>query len=1497
MVTLQVAAFIALQVPAIQSSVIKRVTDIIEKEINGKIDVEKVYIIFFNKIILSNVTIVDNESSSYLDSLKQNFNYTDTLLTCNKLSVEIFPKELLDKKIKIKSVKLANGSFNLQNEDEIHTNLTRIFNLKKEKQKSKKSNINLLANNLLIENFKFSLKNSNKWIIKDSSTINFTDLSVDSIYIDLRDINIIDDTLRANIRNISGIDKSGVRLKKFYGKAVVSSTEARVNNLYATDGYSYLITDYFSLNYTTPKDFTDFINKVAFDVKFKESFLDFKTIGTITPTLRNSSLAFYVTGRVTGPIVHLKSKSITAISTTGLTLVDLNVDINGLPNVEEAMTFAKVNSCYTTSNDIANIVASINNTPRIKFFNNLPPFVKYSFYGNFTGLLTDFVTYGELRSSIGTVNVDALLNTNSGTDKGILIKGKVNAQDLDLAKISTNKTFGKLTMRSSITTTIDKYSGVNLSIDSVYVNNLGFNHYDYSNIFAIGNYNQESFDGRIICHDPNLDFLFQGLFSFGKKEDSKYKFYLDLPYANLANLNIDKRDSVSSVRFRTTADIIQTLEGDIIGNVDIRNSAYSNSSGEFNLGNINLKSYETADSSYSSILDAEFIRAAYTGSAPFTSYIKKLLAVALHHPYNNFFNNIKDVEETISAEDNYKLAIRTLNTVGVCEFLLPGLYIEENTLIENSINSSNDLLFKINSGRVAYNSNYLKSVDFNLSSKESEGANINLNAEKSYIAGIGLDSLFINLNGKDNSIESIIGFNNDSTNSHKAKIHTLTEFKQDTINNNLSKRVELNIYRSELGVKGDKWIFDPSSIIYSDSTFNFNNVRLLNNVQSITLNGGISPHRDVELTTTLNDFDINLFNLFINKPFNLEGDLSGNAKYSNYNYERKLYLDITGDSIAVAGEPVGTMRVLSRWNATDKRFNLLFSTKDSSKTNMLATGYFEPKTKFLDVNADLEQFKLDYFEPFLSDIISNSSGNLSGKLNLFGQLDSLSLVGENCMLNDYKFTVDFTGVPYTLNGSVNATKDGVFSNGLKLTDNLKGIGEVTGGLRYNYFRNLLLDADVSFTDMEGLKTTAKDNDLFYGNAYASGNLIIKGPLNNILLDINIESNENTSIHIPLSDSYTVTQSNLLTFKSVNNDTIVDVDPYEALMESKKKRVTGSELEVKLNTNINPLAEVMIEIDKEVGDVIRARGNGLLSMDVNPTREIFNVFGDYNITQGSYKFVFMGIAPKDFTIQPGGVINFNGDIANTTIDLTATYSTKAAINTLIADTSSVSTRRTVNCGIIMSGSLMNPELAFSIEIPDLDPTTKVQVENALSTQGKIQKQFMALILSSSFIPDEQSGIANNTTLLYSNASEILSNQLNNIFQQLNIPVDLGLNYQPGTTGTDIFDVAVSTELFNNRVSINGNIGNDPYSNQISSWDVIGNLDVDIKIDKNGKLRLSIFSHAADEYSNYLDDKQRSGVGIGYQQEFNSFGEIFKSKKRRERERAKREEEANKNSELD
>jgi hypothetical protein len=357
---------------------------------------------------------------------------------------------------------------------------------------------------------------------------------------------------------------------------------------------------------------------------------------------------------------------------------------------------------------------------------------------------------------------------------------------------------------------------------------------------------------------------------------------------------------------------------------------------------------------------------------------------------------------------------------------------------------------------------------------------------------------------------------------------------------------------------------------------------------------------------------------------------------------------------------------------------------------------------------------------------------------------------------------------------------------------------------------------------------------------------------------------------------------LLVFKEVSED--VWVDPYDRLYrnyEHVQKTSSNNSLDVRLNVNVTPETELMLELDKEGSSTITCVGQGATAIDVRNNN--FNINGDYTINNGLCHLGLLGVATRDFDIRDGSSIKFNGDVMDSDLDITAVYTTKASLSGLIADTTSVGSRRTVECTLNIYDKLRNPQLKFAIDIPDIDPITRASVESALNTDDKVQKQFVALLVGNSFIPDEQSGIVNTSSMLYSNVAGIMANQLSNIFQQLNIPLDLGLKYQPNEGGKDIFDVAISTELFNNRVVVNGAIGNRMYHSNSSS-DLVGDLDIEVKLNRSGAWRLTLFSHSVDQYTNYLDDSQRNGIGMAYQKEFNTFRElwnnIFHPKKKEE-----------------
>lgn len=1456
-------AYLALQIPALQTFTANKAAKNLSRRLNTEVSIGRVYYVFFNRLIANDILIKYNES--------------DTLLGCKKLSVRFSASDLLRNKIRLNHLHLYDGVIKIVSETDSTTNLSRILSLipKSEKSDTTKKSADIFVRELNINNFRFTLQNPfSKDEARDSTAINFQDLSLSKMNFSIRNISYLGDILKAEIKNISFAEKSGFRSERLEGNLTLEPKSISIEKYLINDGFSNLTGEKLSFGFESFNDFGDFVNNVVIDAHLENSLLNFRSISKFAPSLKTNILKFYITGTIDGSVSNIRTKNLKVTSESGLTYVDLDARISGLPNPDVTMAFVDINNSVTTTTDLAYIISSLNSSKPMKVLTQLSPLVRYNFKGRLAGLLDDFVANGYLNTNIGQIYIDVLLR-NSNTEKGLDLLGNLRSQNFNVGSLIKNSTIGELTLNTHFTALLrdDNLGGSRFLIDSMFIQKLHFNGYPYSNITAVGSYTDNTFDGKIICRDPNLDFLFQGIIGMSAGRNSYYDFYADVIYADLAALNFDKRDSVSSVSFRTFANFTQDTKGDIEGTINIRNLNFRNSKGAFPIGDINIQS-SSAQDNFAIFLKSSFANATYTGTDFFTNFINKFFNITLVDNLPAVFPDIMGEEPRVKGK-NYSFNIDFNDTRSIAQLILPGLQIASNTSVKVSIDAKDNIQLFLNSNKLGYNNIYGDKINLHIQGN-SDSVKAQIESDRIHIGGLNLDSSKVFLGLKDNLLSIKSEYTN--TGDLENRLDFTSEVLFTSIGVGHPAIVDLSISPSEIFLNGVSWTIGKSKIVFQDSTYVFHDFNLSRENQLLNVDGMISRNPYDTLSVLIKDLDITPFNSLLNLPLHLQGVFNGNAIAVNMHIDPKILFDIRGDSVSLNHHYFGNLEVNSEWDNSESSFKLNLLNILNDSIPLRASGFYKPSENYLSINANLNNLQPKYFETFLTDIVSETAGGVTGNLLLSGKTDKLNLTGRNVQLNNLSFKVDFTNVFYTLNGPVNLTETGLFLNNAIIKDRAGNSGRVSGGLQYRHFRDLRLSTVINFTNLEALNTKEEDNSSFYGTAYATGRLSISGPLDKIFMDINVTTNRNTSIHIPLSSATEAYSNNLLTFIQPAAELYSNDPTYDA----KTKLQSGTELQVKLRANMTPDAAMLIEIDKTVGDVITGYGSGLITLDINPSKDIFNMQGDYIIQSGFYKFVLQGIFERDFTIQEGGNIGFNGNIDRTNLNITANYRTKASINTLIADTSSVSSRRTVDCQINMSGNLMNPNLKFAIDIPDIDPVTKSRVNAALNTDDKVVKQVMSLLISGSFIPDVQSSIVNNSTILYSNATEVLSNQINKIFNQLDIPLDLSFNYQPGQNGRNMFDAAVSAQLFNNRVILNGNIGSSKYLNK--AGEVVGDLDVEIKLDDKGRFRAKAFSHSADQYSNYLDNSQRNGIGLVYQEEFSSFRELFNrmfsGKKKRE-----------------
>ena len=823
----------------------------------------------------------------------------------------------------------------------------------------------------------------------------------------------------------------------------------------------------------------------------------------------------------------------------------------------------------------------------------------------------------------------------------------------------------------------------------------------------------------------------------------------------------------------------------------------------------------------------------------------------------------------------------------IMSFVVPGIYIADSTALNLNITPEGILTTELKSPRIAYREQYMKGVRMTFDNKENKITG-ELNCNEIRAASLMMMDSRLSILAQDNHLGAGFSYENTGELLNRGEFVFVSDFSR---NDDEKLDVDVEILPTSLHLNSREWNIEPSKIHISGSDIDVETFELTSSEQRIRLQGRTSlEHRDT-LALNLDRFDISIINPLIGTNLGITGAATGEVKLISPLNEMGLLANMISDSTYIAGVPLGVVSIGSNWDEEFERFDIDLRNDYGGKSNIVAYGKLHPKLKTLEAEAGLDMLNIGYVQPMLHDVFSQMDGTISGKILVDGPLDNLEISSENGRLNDATLTVDYTKVPYKADGTFHIDSQGAYFDDIKIRDRFNGTGAVHGSINWDHFRDMFFDLKLNVANMECVNLTEKQADVFYGNLYATGNLGITGPINSLMMNIDAVTSKPGQIHIPLSSALSSGKgSNLLKFKELEKE--IFVDPYETMISKlQKKELKGGELGVNMRVTASPDVQAFVELDKTSGNVLSGRGNGTIDLKINS--ETFNINGDYTLTGGNFNFVALGLAGRDFTIQDGSSIRFGGDIMESTLDINAIYKTKASLSTLIADTTSVANKRLVECGISITDKLSNPRLGFSIEIPDLDPMVKSRVESALSTEDKVQKQFLSLIVSNNFLPDEQSGIVNNSSMLYSNVSEILATQLNNILQKLDIPIDLGLNYQPNERGNDIFDVAVSTQLFNNRVVVNGSVGNRQYSSGGSQNDVVGDIDIEIKLDRSGALRLNLFSHSADQYTNYLDNSQRNGVGLTYQTEFNSFRQFFRnmfmSRKKRQEAKLKEEQE--------
>ena len=1435
----------------------------LEDKIDGRVEIGSVRLHPFNAVTIKDIVIYDNHPAEDTRGCGS----VDTLASIGSLSATLSPRSLFRKNggIRIDRVDASDLSFQMVIEPDNGkggTNLTRIFHLYGSDGKAQMPLDSLFSlGRIQIKNGRYRMVNMNGNPREPKHGINFEDMD---LHFDLtgHDVAFYGGRCHAVVDELQAREKCGYEILDAGGSVAVGQGHTNISRLRLSDNAgSRLRFSRFDMNYEdNPSAWADFLNDVEIDaVATKGSHLVFHSIGNFSGDLfYGSPLALDITSmHYQGPVSNFRvSDAVLTAPESGISGT-VNGSFSGIPNTEDMKVDATISDLNFTTAGLTRLLADVGAKADLKKF---APGTAFTANGTVKGYLNDIKADLQLNSGLGSLMVNATAQNAVRPSSPMEFRVRADGDRLHLGRILGVDALGKSDFEAVATGTLGRTPDIR--IDRLNIPLIEVLGYEYKDLELEGTVEGSNAIAIFRSSDPNAVFDLAANVDW---KTGKGHVEAEITEFDLAATGLDRRGGKSLVSCTISAE--QGYNAGEPAHINLTNVVLTGDDGSYEIGDIFAQA-RNRDGEFSLILNSDVLDAKYNGTSDFGSLASALKSSTV----NKFLPAFFDPEGTAprdSLSRDCSLSATFHNTEGLLSFLLPGLKIGEGTALNIDAGKDGSLLGYVSAPSIEWNGISAKDLDV---AAGNLGGSLDCTVGAGYIdaGGFPVNDLQLSTTALDDKLGIAVNYSDAEVLEGGGELYLDALFSRDERD---SLRIDLFTLPSQITIKGDDWKVGRSQVVLNSGRASTDGMFLWCDDQSIMLQGGVRPNDTDTLQVSFHELDLALANAFTGNTLGIEGVLNGDAVLvSPISSQLGLSagLDLTG--LALSGVEAGDIDLDTYWDDDAKAIALHLSSTIDGVQGLEVTGSYGMKDGAVDATAVFDGFDAGIAAPFVSGILPEIGGTLTGTITAGGTTKDLKLNSEGVNLDALRFRVGYTGVAYTLDGTLGIEDNIMSFNNIGVKDDYSGMGVLKGSLDLGKFTRPVLDASLDMRSLKALDMPFGESGIgIYGDLAISGTGSINGPFNDLGVNATIFTSGAGSVNVPISSQLAASGSDLLIFTAPESEEEAAGAGKQTASRSPAGRFT-----VHARAGIRPEVTANIEIDKDSGHVLTAGGTGNVVFDFNSAAQNkIQLKGDYNIDKGKYLLNIPGIVSKEFDIKQGSSLKFNGDLMESTLDIHAEHVVKTSLSAIVADSTAVSTRRNVLCGLNIGGKVRSPDVSFDIDVPDLDPSTKMHVDAALSTTDKVQKQFVALLLFGTFIPEENAGVVNGSNMLYSNVGEIVAGQLNNILQKLDIPVDFGFGYQQDNVGTDIFDVAVSTQLFNNRLVVGGSVGNRKYStSKGDGGDIVGDLDIELKLDRSGELRFKLFSHSADEYTSSLDYSQRNGFGFSYQKEYNRTREFLK-----------------------
>jgi hypothetical protein len=1477
----------ALQTTTVQTYLASHATRYLSDKIGYPIDIEYLNVRWPDYVVARNVRILDREQNRMIE--------------VGELQVDFQWATLIDgKNIFLDKVVVKNGSIRLVrnnrvkglNIDGFIAELDKLLNPPR-KTKRKGPPPVFEIEQAWLNNVQFSFDDQRKDSIRDG--FDYYHFAIDSIQGIANRLRFVADTIQTDIENLQGQDnRTNLDIHRLTSQFMYTRHSIALSAMKLDVGNSTL-GESITFKYDRPADLGDFVQKVFMKASLRETRIYSGDLALFAPYLRRYEEYWSVNGDFNGLVGRFRLRNAN-LRFGDNSEVNGSISFEGLPNFRETLIDFDLKPSVIVAADLRQYLADS------AAFRTARKFGTVRLTGKFLGFPQDFVANGTFDTDLGTVVSDVNLKL-SGNEAKTAYEGRLQTRNFDI---------GTLTDRPDVVQRLDMdgtVEGTGLRVETASVrlkadiNRIGYQFYDYRRIAVDGRLSRQQFDGRLAIRDTNLVFDADGEIDLRNKRNL-VNIRADLQKADLRALKLSDKEAV----VRTKLDVnIRGLEIDeIVGDA------------VFTEGNIlyngralvvdSLRIHSARDSSGRVFnVRSDFADVDAEGNFDFTRLAADFGQLLKEYRLN-FSNNAAETKKYYAAKRrqtgpryrlDYNMRLKDVNPL--LAMFSPGWYVSRNTQVEGGFAKSRTSIVTLHSNvdTLAFGGNtfYGNEIDIN-TSKLADSTDVLaatfLHSKRQMLGATRTENLTAEAIWNGKHIE-FTGRIKQSNNTNYADLRGEVRFLPDRLNIRF-KPSHFQAFENEWHIAANNLIaVQGRDVTFENMTFN-------NRYQSISVNGTLSDDTTRAVRLSLQDFGLESLNPLV--AHQLSGVANGFVEITDFYRNRNVESELTVEELVVDKFLVGDVIGESHWNAQTRKINANYQVYRMDQRIVRLVGTYDPRAaeNAMDMQAVLDRANLELLEPFLQDQVSRLGGTASGTLDLSGTLTAPVLRGEVSVRNG-RFRYNYLNTLYYFDDKVYFSTNEIGVRNLQLRDEDDNVAVLNGGVFHDGFRNFVLGLRGRMRNFKVLNTTLKDNELFYGTAYVTGDMELLGSIKNLTIRADARSNKGTRIAIPISETRTVAQQDFIRFASK----AVPATDTVALEKAKREQVNLSGVRMDFNFDLTPDAYCEIIFDEKAGDIIRGTGTGRIRMEID-TKGDFRMFGDYTIAKGAYNFTLLNAVNKAFNIEPGGTVSWTGDPYGGVLDISATYTQTASVLPIIPEgvipegqrPAELSRRYPVLVKMNLTGNLLSPKIGLGIDLKSFpqSSTYYVQVmdfQNRLAVnEQEMNRQVFSLLILQRLSSENFSGVGGQNTVL-SSLSELLTNQLSYWASQVNenLEIDLNLNGL-NSEAWNAFQLRLSYAALNGRLRItrdggfttvqttnNRNNPNNPVATA-TAVSVIGDWTVEYMLNENGSLRVKMFNRNSQNVFNGNGiGTATTGVVAGFSllhtESFDSLRELFSTRR--------------------